>query len=224
MRPELFDERLLFTLGPFPVTETMGVSLGMTLLILALSALAVRSLRRAPDGRTAAATRLVFRFLRDLAVETAGSESVALEVFAGALFIFIAASAIVGQLPIVEAPTAKLSTTTALAVTVFLAVPIAGIWKRGPWGYVREYFRPNPLLFPLHIVSELSRTLALALRLFGNMMSGALIVGLAVALVGLFAPVPLMALDLLIGGLQAYIFTILACVYVGAAVRLGDEQ
>jgi F-type H+-transporting ATPase subunit a len=79
------------------------------------------------------------------------------------------------------------------------------------------------LLFPLHLVSELSRTLALALRLFGNMMSGHLVVALLVALAGVVVPVPLMALDLLIGFLQAYIFTILACVYVGAAIQVGEK-
>ena len=101
-------------------------------------------------------------------------------------------------------------------------VPVAGIAARGPRGYLVHYVRPNPLLFPLHVVSELSRTVALALRLFGNMMSGHLVVGLIVALVGPFVPVPLMALDLLIGLLQAYIFTVLACVYIGAAIRVGE--
>jgi F-type H+-transporting ATPase subunit a len=133
-------------------------------------------------------------------------------------------STVVGQLPAVPAPTANLGATSALAVIVFLAVPFAGVRARGLGGYLKHYFEPNPLLFPLHLISELSRTLALALRLFGNMMSGHLIVAVIVALVGLFLPVPLMALDLLIGLLQAYIFTILASVYVGAAIRVGEES
>jgi F-type H+-transporting ATPase subunit a len=129
---------------------------------------------------------------------------------------------LLGQLPGVAAPTSNLAATAALAALVFVAVPFAGIRTHGTLGYLRHYFRPNPVLFPLHLVSELSRTLALALRLFGNMMSGHLIVALIVALVGFFVPVPLMALDLLIGFLQAYIFTILASVYVGAAIRVGE--
>jgi len=116
-----------------------------------------------------------------------------------------------------------LAATAALAVLVFLAVPVAGIRARGVRGYLAGYFRPNPLLFPLHVISELSRTLALALRLFGNMMSGQLVVAVIVALVGVLVPVPLMALDLLIGCLQAYIFTILASVYIGAASQLEEE-
>jgi F-type H+-transporting ATPase subunit a len=93
----------------------------------------------------------------------------------------------------------------------------------GLWGYVKHYFRPNPLLMPLHVISELSRTLALSVRLFGNIMSGHLIVGMLVALSGFLVPTPLMALDVLIGLLQAYIFAILATVYVGAAIDAGEE-
>jgi F-type H+-transporting ATPase subunit a len=105
---------------------------------------------------------------------------------------------------------------------VFFAVPVSGIAVRGLRGYLRGYFRPNPLLAPLHLISELSRTLALSVRLFGNMMSGHLVVALLVALTGFLVPMPLMALDVLIGILQAYIFAILATVYVGAAIQAGD--
>lgn len=155
--------------------------------------------------------------------EAVGRPSHGLEIFSGSLFLFIAGATVVGELPSVPAPTANLAATSALAVLVFLAVPFAGIRAQGLSGYLKHYFRPNPVLFPLHLISELSRTLALALRLFGNMMSGHLIVALFVALVGLLVPVPLMALDLLIGLLQAYIFTILASVYIGAAIRIGEE-
>jgi F-type H+-transporting ATPase subunit a len=158
-----------------------------------------------------------------LVTEAAGRPSPDLEVFAGSLFLFISGAAVIGQLPAIPAPTANLAATSALAVLVFLAVPFAGIRARGLLGYVKHYFRPNPILFPLHLISELSRTLALALRLFGNMMSGHLVVIVLVALVGLLVPVPLMALDLLIGLLQAYIFAILASVYIGAAIRVGEE-
>lgn len=102
-----------------------------------------------------------------------------------------------------------------LAVVVFLAVPVAGIRARG----LRGYFRPHPLLAPLHVISELSRTVALSVHLFGNMMSGHLIVAMLVAPTGFLVPIPLMALDVLIGLLQAYIFATLATVYVGAAIQ-----
>ncbi len=117
-------------------------------------------------------------------------------------------------MPGVHPATANLATTSALATIVFLAVPIAGVRAQGAWNYVKRYFQPNPLLFPLHLISEVSRTLALSVRLFGNIMSGHLVVAILFSLSGLLVPTPLMALDLLIGLLQAYIFAVLATVYL----------
>jgi F-type H+-transporting ATPase subunit a len=223
MKPEIFVDRVLVWLGPVPITRTMVTSLATSLALIVVFAALARAVVRRPSGRLAAAGRLTFGFLRDLVTEAAGRPSPDLEVFAGSLFLFISGAAVIGQLPAIPAPTANLAATSALAVLVFLAVPFAGIRARGLLGYVKHYFRPNPILFPLHLISELSRTLALALRLFGNMMSGHLVVIVLVALVGLLVPVPLMALDLLIGLLQAYIFAILASVYIGAAIRVGEE-
>lgn len=222
MRPEIFTERVLVWLGPVPITPTMVTTAATSLLVVALFAVLARAVVRNPSGRLAAAGRLTFGFLRDLITETVGRPAPGVEVFAGSLFLFISGAAVVGQLPGVPPPTANLAATSALAALVFLAVPFAGVRAHGVRGYVKSYFRPNPLLFPLHLVNELSRTLALALRLFGNMMSGHLVVAVLVALVGFLVPVPLMALDLLIGFLQAYIFTILASVYIGAAIRVGE--
>lgn len=223
MRPEIFTDRVLAWLGPVPITRTMVTSAATSLLLIALFGTLARAVVRRPGGTLAAAGRLTFGFLRDLVTEAVGRPSPGLEVFAGSLFLFISGAAVVGQLPGVPAPTANLGATSSLAALVFLAVPCAGIRARGAFGYLKQYFSPNPLLFPLHVVSELSRTVALALRLFGNMMSGHLVVAVIVALVGLLLPIPLMALDLLIGFLQAYIFTILASVYIGAALRAEEE-
>jgi F-type H+-transporting ATPase subunit a len=214
----------LLWLGAFPITPTMVTSLAISALLLGACWGLTRAVVHRPSGRLAAAGRLTFQFLRTLVSDAAGHPSPTLEIFAGSLFLFIATAALVGQLPGVAAPTANLAATSALAALVFFAVPIVGIHSRGLWGYLAHYFKPNPLLFPLHLISELSRTLALALRLFGNMMSGHLVVALIVALAGLLVPVPLMALDLLIGLLQAYIFTILASVYIGAAIRVGQGE
>ncbi|GHG96388.1 F0F1 ATP synthase subunit A [Comamonas sp. JC664] len=224
MSAEVFTEHVIVWLGPVPLTRTMATSVATSLFLWGALAPVGRAVARAPEGRLAAAGRLMYRFLRDLVTETVGHPSRGLEVFSGSLFLFIAGASLLGQLPGFAPPTTNLAATSALAALVFLAVPFAGIRARGLAGYVKRYFQPSPLLFPLHLVSELSRTLALALRLFGNMMSGHLIVALIVALVGLLVPVPLMALDLLIGLLQAYIFTILASVYIGAAIRVGEEE
>ena len=224
MKPEIFSDRVLVWLGPVPITETMLTSVATSLLLTLGFALIARAVISRPSGRLAAVGRLAFTFLHDLVTDAVGRPSPTLEIFTGSLFLFISGAAIVGQLPIIAAPTANLPATGALAALVFLAVPVVGVGARGPWGYIKHYFQPNPLLFPLHVISELSRTVALALRLFGNMMSGHLIVALFVALAGFLVPVPLMALDLLIGLLQAYIFTILASVYIGAAIRVGEGE
>lgn len=224
MNLQIFEDQVLLWLGSIPLTRTMATSAIESVVLVVLFGFVGQAVVAHPASRLAALGRLVFAFLRQLVTESVGRPSPGVEVFAGSLFLFISGAALVGQLPGVPAPTANLAATSALAVLVFLAVPVAGIRARGVVGYLRHYVRPNPLLFPLHLVNELSRTLALALRLFGNMMSGHLIVALLVVLAGLVLPVPLMALELLIGFLQAYIFTILASVYIGAAIRVGEAD
>jgi F-type H+-transporting ATPase subunit a len=223
MDTQIFGESVVFSVGPVPVTTTMLTSLVISLALVVV-ALALRvGLKRSPSGTPAALAILTVEWLDRLVRDVAGRPEPALVTLAGSLFLFIAACNLCGQLPGVRPPTASLATTSALAAIVFLAVPVAGIRARGVRGYLLGYFRPNPLLAPLHVISELSRTLALSMRLFGNMMSGQLVVALLVALTGFLVPMPLMALDVLIGLLQAYIFAILATVYVGAAIRAGES-
>jgi F-type H+-transporting ATPase subunit a len=221
-RPEIFGEPVVFRLGFLPVTRTVIVSGVISLLLLGAAALLGRAVFRRPGSKVSAVARGAYRWIAALVSDTAGKDVPRLTVFAGSLFAFITSCALVGQLPGLRAPTASLATDAALAMLVFVAVPGSGIATRGLAGYLRDYVKPNPLFLPLHIISELSRTLALALRLFGNMLSGHLIVILLVALVGLLVPTPLMALDLLIGVLQAYIFTVLSSVYLGAAIRVEE--
>ncbi|HET9127547.1 MAG TPA: F0F1 ATP synthase subunit A [Propionibacteriaceae bacterium] len=220
MRLRIFDDEVLWRLGGFPVTMTMLASVLASVLVVAYALVTASAVRHRPTTRLASAGRITYRFVSDLVRDSAGAEVPGLETFSGTLFLFVVGAALIGQLPVIPTPTATLAATSALAVLVFLAVPIAGVRARGVRGYLASYFRPNPVLFPLHLISEVSRTLALALRLFGNMMSGQLVVAVVVALVGVLVPVPLMALDLLIGCLQAYIFTILASVYIGAATQI----
>jgi F-type H+-transporting ATPase subunit a len=139
--------------------------------------------------------------------------------FLGTLFLFVAASSLCTILPGFEPPTASLSTTVALALSVFVAVPFFGIEDRGVWGYLKSYAEPTPIMLPFNLISELSRTLALAVRLFGNMMSGAMIVGILLTITPFLFPIVMTALGLLTGMVQAYIFTILAAVYIAAATR-----
>lgn len=143
--------------------------------------------------------------------------------FIGTLFLFIAMSNLCSILPGYEPPTGSLSTTTALALAVFFAVPLYGIAQRGLVGYLARYVRPNPLLLPINIVGDFSRTLALAVRLFGNVMSGTVIVAILLSVAPLFFPVLILGLGLLTGMVQAYIFAVLATVYIAAATR-GESE
>jgi len=139
--------------------------------------------------------------------------------FLGTLFLFVALAALCTIIPGYEPPTASLSTTAALALSVFVAVPLFGIEEQGLGDYLKSYTKPTFIMLPFNIISELSRTLALAVRLFGNMMSGAMIIGILLTITPFIFPVIMTALGLLTGMVQAYIFFILATVYIAAATR-----
>ncbi len=139
--------------------------------------------------------------------------------FVGSLFLFIATANTCIIFPFYEPPTGSLSTTTALAISVFIAVPFFGIVENGIWGYLKSYFKPSVIMMPFHLISEFTRTLALAVRLFGNIMSGEMIVGILLSITPLIFPIAMKALGLLVGIVQAYIFSVLATVFIAAAVQ-----
>jgi F-type H+-transporting ATPase subunit a len=139
--------------------------------------------------------------------------------FLGTLFLFVALASLFTIIPGYSPPTASLSTTVALALCVFVAVPMFGIIDQGIAGYLRTFIEPTVIMLPFNIISELSRTLALAVRLFGNMMSGAMIIAILLTITPIFFPVVMTGLGLLTGMVQAYIFSILAAVYIAAATR-----
>lgn len=144
--------------------------------------------------------------------------------FLGTLFLFVALAALCTIFPGYEPPTGSLSTTVALALCVFVAVPLFGIMERGFGGYLKSYVQPTVIMLPFNIISELSRTLALAVRLFGNMMSGAMIIGILLTITPFIFPVVMKALGLLTGMVQAYIFFILSTVYIAAATRVRKSK
>jgi F-type H+-transporting ATPase subunit a len=139
--------------------------------------------------------------------------------FLGTLFLFVAAASLGTILPGFQPPTGSLSTTTALALCVFVSVPLFGIEEQGLGRYLKSYVKPTPIMLPFNLISEVSRTLALAVRLFGNMMSGAMVAGILLSITPFIFPVVMTALGLLTGMVQAYIFSILAAVYIAAATR-----
>ncbi len=144
--------------------------------------------------------------------------------FLGTLFLFLTATNLFCILPGYRVPTGLLSTTAALACAVFLSVIFFGIREQGVKGYFREYLQPVALMLPFHIVSEISRTIALSIRLFGNMMSGELIVSILLTVTPFFIPAVMTGFGLLIGMIQAFIFTVLATVYIAAATQIHEKK
>jgi F-type H+-transporting ATPase subunit a len=139
--------------------------------------------------------------------------------FLGTLFLFIAAASLFTIVPGYQPPTGSLSTTAALALSVLVAVPLFGVQEQGIGGYLRSYIQPTVIMLPFNLISEVSRTLALAVRLFGNMMSGAMIIGILLTITPFVFPIVMTLLGLLTGLVQAYIFSILAAVYIAAATQ-----
>jgi len=143
--------------------------------------------------------------------------------FLGTLFLFVAAASLCTIIPGYQPPTGSLSTTVALALSVFVAVPLFGIEEKGMGGYLKSYVEPTVIMLPFNVISEVSRTLALAVRLFGNMMSGTMIIGILLSITPFIFPIIMTALGLLTGMVQAYIFFILATVYIAAATRVRER-
>lgn len=157
-------------------------------------------------------------------IEAVGLSNSALYLpFLGSLLIFIAVSALLTIVPGYVPPTGSLSTTTALAVCVFVAVPYYGIREIGLVDYLKAYIKPTPIMLPFNLISEFSRTLALAVRLFGNMMSGAMIIGILLSIAPLIIPILMTALGLITGAVQSYIFFILTAVYIAAATQAHEQ-
>lgn len=139
--------------------------------------------------------------------------------FVGTLFLFIAVTNLLSIVPGFQTPTGSLSTTAALALCVFFAVPIFGVSQRGLGRYLKQYLQPSPIMLPFNIIGEFSRTLALAVRLFGNVMSGTMIGAILLSIIPLFFPIIMQALGLVVGLIQAYVFAILTMVYIASATQ-----
>jgi len=208
---------ILFHLGPVGITRPVVTTWAIIAVLTLISWLVTGRLRLHPDRRQIVLELLVTGIMAQIDEVIRKNPRPFLPLL-GTLFIFLVAANLSGVLPGVEAPTGKLETPAALALIVFVVVHYFGVRARGPFGYLASFAKPKLIMLPLNIVSEITRTFSLMVRLFGNVISGEFVIGLVVALAGLFVPVPLMALEILVGLVQAYIFTILATVFIGAAV------
>ncbi len=207
---------VLLHLGPVPITDAVIVTWAIMLVLSLGSFLLTRRLSLRPSA-TQAALELIVTAVDSQITDTMQMEPAPYRAFIGTLFVFIFAANWSSLIPGVEPPTAHLETDAALALLVFLAVIWFGIRAGGVRGYLASFAAPNPVMIPLNFVESLTRTFSLLVRLFGNVMSGVFVVGIVLSLAGLLVPIPLMALDLLTGAVQAYIFAVLAMVFIAQA-------
>jgi F-type H+-transporting ATPase subunit a len=213
-----FSSPTLFHIGPVEVTATVIYSLVASAVVIAFALLVRLGLNRRSSGWPVGAEMVVEHF-EDLMHDMFGCDPRAYTPLIVTLALFIGTANLLGLVPGLHSPTADFSTTAALAVVVFFAVPYYGVRARGLRGYLGRYLEPSPLLLPFEIITEFSRTLALAVRLFGNVMSEELVIAVLLSLAGLLVPVPIMMLAVLTSVVQAYIFAVLTVVYLSAAVR-----
>jgi F-type H+-transporting ATPase subunit a len=161
--------------------------------------------------------------IRNQIEEVSGQEATRYLSFIGTLFIFILTSNLLELIPGFVSPTGSLSTTTALAISVFIAVPVFGIANDGVGAYLKQYIEPTPLMLPFNIIGEITRTISLAIRLYGNIMSGTVIVGILLSLTPFFFPLLMQLLGLITGIVQAYIFAMLSMVYIASATTAHQQ-
>ncbi|RTR06980.1 F0F1 ATP synthase subunit A [Halomonas nitroreducens] len=212
------DDVVLWQWGPFAINATLLYTwLVMALLTLVSWGVTRRLSTATTLSRWQNLLEILVTGINDQIRQVSRQEPGRYLPFVGTLFLFIAVSNLLDVLPGYMAPMGSLSTTTALAICVFVAVPLFGIARDGPGAYLRHYLKPSWLMLPFNVVGELSRTVALAVRLYGNIMSGTVIVGILLSLTPYFFPVVMQLLGLLTGMIQAYIFAVLAMVYIASA-------
>jgi F-type H+-transporting ATPase subunit a len=212
---------ILFRVGPVPITGPVVVTWGLMAVLTILALLVTRTLALSPS-RYQAVLELIVGAVEDQIRVTMRVEPRPYVPMIGTLFLFILLANWSSLIPGVEPPTAHLETDAALGLIVFAAIIYFGIRARGVGGYLKTFAEPSIIMTPLNLVETFTRTFSLIVRLFGNVMSGVFIIGIILSLAGLLVPIPLMALELLVGAIQAYIFTVLAMVFIGGA--LGERS
>ncbi|MEM5343619.1 F0F1 ATP synthase subunit A [Paraburkholderia azotifigens] len=216
MHSPLTTEPLLH-IGPLAISAPVIVTWALMACLATGAALLTRKLSVAPS-RMQTVLELLVETVDTQIRDTMQTDPAPYRSLIGTLFLFVLVANWSSLVPGVEPPTAHLETDAALALLVLLATVAYGVRSRGVRGYMATFAEPTWVMIPLNIVEQLTRTFSLVVRLFGNVMSGVFVVGIVLSLAGLLVPIPLMALDLLTGAVQAYIFAVLAMVFIGAAV------
>ncbi len=220
------DEVVYWEWGFFQVNATILFTWAVMALMIGVVWLVTRHLTSSSDvPRGQNALEVVIDYINGQIREISGGDRPEPYLpYIGTLFLFIATANLLTILPGYVPPTASLSTTAALAIVVFLAVPVFGVARQGLRAYLHHYIEPNPVMLPFNVIGDLSRTLALAVRLFGNIMSGTKIVAVLVGIIPLVFPIVFRALGLLTGLIQAYIFAVLAMVYIVSAISVSKDD
>ena len=212
------DEVVFWQWGFVSINETIVFTWVVMALLVILGWLCARHLSVEPPlSRSQNLFETIISYMQSQIREIAQMNPDIYLPFSGTLFLFISVANLLDIVPGYRTPTSSISTTAALAICVFFAVPIYGIAQSGLVGYLKHYAEPTVLMLPFHIIGEFSRTLAMAVRLFGNMMSETMLIAIFLTVAPLFLPVILQLLGLLIGQVQAYIFAVLATVYIVSA-------
>jgi F-type H+-transporting ATPase subunit a len=213
----------LFSIGPVPISETVVVTWILMAALALACFLASRSLTLTPS-RTQSVLELIVEAVAGQIRETIRVSPWPYVPMIGTLFLFILVANWSSMIPGVEPPTAHIETDVALGLIVLMAIIYFGIRARGLRGYLKTFAEPSIVMIPLNVVETFTRTFSMIVRLFGNIMSAVFIIGIILSLAGLLVPIPLMALDLLVGAIQAYIFAVLAIVFIGSGVSDGSRR
>ncbi len=216
---EEITPHVIFTVGPLEVTSTVVNTWAMMLLLSVGAYLIGRNLKLRP-GLMQNMLEWIVEAIEKLIREMVGVEDTAIFLpIVGTLAFFIGTANLIGLLPGLKSPTPDINTPLSMALVVFFSVPYFGIRTRGLWSYLKHYVEPIFLMLPVEIASEIARTFSLTFRLFGNIMGEEIIISILFIVMPLFIPVPMMLFSIFTGLLQAYIFTILTCVYISGAVQ-----
>ena len=219
------DTSIVFSAFGFAFNATIVNTWIVMALLVGISLLVTRNLRPdVPPNRWRTTLEVIVLGIQGQIEEISQRPDRRLLYFTGTLFLFIVTSNLLMVVPGFDAPTASLSTTAALALSVFAAVPLFGIGNQGLGGYLKTYLEPSFVMLPFNIISEFTRGISLAIRLYGNIMSGAVIAAILLGVAPFFFPVVMDMLGLLTGLVQAYIFAILATVYISAATATNPDQ
>ncbi len=212
---------VLFRVGPIPVTTPVVTTWAIMAVLVLASIAATRRLSLTPS-RLQATLETIVEAVDSQIADTMRLAPAPYRAPIGTLFLYILFANWSSLIPGVEPPTAHVETDAAMAAIVFCAAIYYGVQARGLPGYLATFARPSVLMIPLNVAEAFTRAFSMTVRLFGNVMSGVFIIGVVLSLAGLLVPIPLMALDLLTGAIQAYIFTVLSMVFIGSAVSEDD--